>query len=151
MEVFNLFSDDWDERNDRPGFRHRETMFSEKLGAERIGGSVYELDPGESTWPYHFELNREEWLIVLSGRPTVRTPEGERELEPGDVVLFPAGPDGAHRVTNRGDGPSRMVILANATPDRVAHYPDGKKLWVLAEGWEAFVRSDAGADYWEGE
>ena len=151
MEVYNLFADDWDEQNDREGYRHRETMVSERLGAEQIGGSVYELDPGESTWPYHYELTREEWLIVLRGRPTLRTPEGERELEPGEVVLFPPGPDGAHKVTNRADEPARLLILANTTPDRLAHYPDGKKLWVLAAGWETFVRSDAHAEYWEGE
>src|SRR5581483_9893348 len=101
-----------------------------------------------STWPYHFELNREEWLIVLTGGPTVRTPEGERELQAGDVVLFPAGPAGAHAVTNRGDERARIVILANATEERVAAYPDGNKLWVNAAGWEAFVRSDAHAEYW---
>jgi uncharacterized cupin superfamily protein len=148
VDVFNLTANDWDEQSEQPGCRHRETMFSERLGAERIGGSLYEPDPGESTWPYHFELNREDRLIVLSGRPTVRTPEGEREREPGDVLLFPAGPAGAHAVTNRGDEPARIVLLANTTEERVAHYPDGKKLWVNAAGWQAFVRSDAQADYW---
>jgi uncharacterized cupin superfamily protein len=125
-------------------------MFSEQLGAERIGGSVYELDPGESTWPYHYELNREEWLVVLTGRPTLRAPRGERELEPGDVVLFPAGPAGAHKVTNGGVEVSRVLILANATPERVAHYPDSGKLWVRAAGWETLTQSDAYRDYWEG-
>jgi uncharacterized cupin superfamily protein len=151
VEVFNLFTDEWDVQNDRPGYRHRETMFTELLGAERIGGSVYELDPGESTWPYHWEQGREEWLIVLSGRPTLRTPDGERELEPGAVVLFPEGPAGAHKVTNRSDEPARIVLLANAVTLRVCHYPDTRKVYVEGATGQTLVRADARVDYWEGE
>ena len=49
------------------------------------------MPPGEKLWPYHWELGCEEFLVVVSGTPTVRTPEGERELAPGDVVHFPEG------------------------------------------------------------
>ena len=35
---------------------------------------------GESVCPYHYELTEEEWLIVLDGRPTLRTPEGDMPM-----------------------------------------------------------------------
>ena len=89
MRVFNLFGEqDWDGENDRAGYRHRVTVVGKRLGASLLGGSLYELRPGEKTWPYHYEIGCEEWLIAVSGRPTLRGPDGERELEPGDVAVY---------------------------------------------------------------
>ena len=78
-------------------------------GESRTGASLWELPPGESVCPYHYELGEEEWLLVLEGRPTLRTPEGEERLEPLDIVFFPTGPEGAHKVTN--DTNSRVRVL----------------------------------------
>ena len=63
--------------------------FGPSIGAEQLGGSVYDLDPGESVCPYHYEHPEEEWLLVLAGRPTLRDPDGEHELAEGDLVCFP--------------------------------------------------------------
>lgn len=48
--------------------------------------SVYALPPGQAICPYHYENPEEEWLLVLDGRPTLRHPGGEDELQPWDVV-----------------------------------------------------------------
>jgi uncharacterized cupin superfamily protein len=154
MEIFNLFGEqDWDDENDREGFRHRSTAIGRRLGAELLGGSLYEIPPGEKTWPYHYELGCEEWLIAISGRPTLRGPEGERELEPGDVAVFPEGPAGAHQVFNRSDEPCRVVILSSKSPVAIVHYPDSGKvgLWTDSDGYQAMLRSEPDLDYWEGE
>jgi uncharacterized cupin superfamily protein len=112
VDVFNLNAEqDWDAENDREGFRHRRTAIGDRLGGRLLGGSLYELPPGERTWPYHYEDGCEEWAIVVSGRPTLRAPDGERELEPGDVAVFPEGPDGAQQVINRTDEACRVLLL----------------------------------------
>ncbi|HYY33373.1 MAG TPA: cupin domain-containing protein [Gaiellaceae bacterium] len=154
MAIFNVFGEqDWDECNDRAGYQHRATVIGERLGASLLGGTLYEVPPGEKTWPYHYELGCEEWLISVSGRPTLRTPEGERELEPGDVAVFPEGPDGAHQVINRSDEPARVVIFSSKSPLVVVHYPDSGKvgLWSQGEGYQAILRNEPKLDYWEGE
>ncbi len=156
MKTFNLFADDgggWDRENDRVGYRHRVTAVGARLGASLLGGSLYELAPGESTWPYHYELGCEEWLVVVSGRPTLRTPDGDRELEPGDVAVFPEGPAGAHKVTNASDTAARVLILSSKSPLAVVHYPDSKKLgiWSRGEGYQLMLRAEPALDYWEGE
>src|SRR5215217_2456255 len=111
MDVFNLFSEhDWDSENDQPGYRHRTAVIGKRLGAALLGGSLYELPPGEKTWPYHYEIGCEEWLIGVSGRATLRGPDGERELTPGDVAVFPEGPAGGHQVINRSDDLCRVLI-----------------------------------------
>src|SRR4051812_44004222 len=100
MRKFNLFNPDPEfDGSDPDGYRSGMDRFGGKIGADEIGGSMYELPPGQSVCPYHYEYS-EEWLIVLEGRPTLRHHGGEDELEPGDTVAFPPGPDGAHKVTN---------------------------------------------------
>jgi uncharacterized cupin superfamily protein len=121
------------------------------LGGELLGASVYELPPGERTWPYHWETVSEEWLLVVSGRPTLRTPEGERELRPGDVAAFPRGERGAHAVENRGDETARIVIFSTKGPLEVVHYPESGKIgvWTADRGYVAITREQDEVDYWQ--
>ena len=83
--------------DDPPGYRARMARFGPSIGAEQLGDSVYELDTGQSVCPYHYEYGIEEWLLVLAGTPTLRDPDGEHVLEPGDLVCFPEGPEGPTR------------------------------------------------------
>jgi uncharacterized cupin superfamily protein len=154
VDVFNLFGEqDWDGDNDRSGYRHKVTAIGERLGSHLLGGSLYELPPGEKTWPYHYEIGCEEWLIAVSGRPTLRGADGDRELEPGDVAVFPEGPAGAHQVINGSDEPCRILILSSKSPLAIVHYPDSGKvgLWSQSEGYQALLRNEPKLDYWEGE
>ncbi len=112
MEVVNLFGDEWDLVGEREGYRIRDCHVGMRLGAELIGGSLYELDPGEKTWPYHVHHANEEWLVVVRGRPTLRSADGEQELTEGETVCFRRGPEGAHQVINRSDVPARVLILS---------------------------------------
>jgi uncharacterized cupin superfamily protein len=154
VAVFNLLGDDWDETHERDGYRWRSVAIGGRIGAERIGCSVYELEPGQRTFPYHFHHGNEEWLLALSGRPTLRTPEGDRELRAGDLVAFPAGPDGAHAVANRTDEPARVAIFSTLRLPSIVMYPDSDKIrarWSYDEdGALDFRRADE-VDYWEGE
>ena len=155
MDVFNLNAEQkWDEENDREGYRHRRAAIAPQIGGgELLGGTLYELPPGEKTWPYHYEQGCEEWLVVVSGRPTLRAPDGERELEPGDVAVFPEGPEGAHQVVNRTEEPCRVLLLSSKSPLAIVHYPDSGKvgLWTLEEGYQAMLSTEPTLDYWAGE
>jgi uncharacterized cupin superfamily protein len=155
VRSFNIFDGDLDEARDRPGFSWRRARVGERIGAEKLGASVYELQPGERTFPYHYEYGNEEWLLVLDGRPTLRIPEGEHELRPGDVVSFREGPDGAHQVRNATGGPVRVLILSTKTQPDMAVYPDSGKVGVWSGNEDAdpgrlFRIADA-VDYWDGE
>ena len=98
-----------------------------RIGAELIGGSMYELEAGDRLWPYHTHHANEEWLLVVRGQPTLRTPEGEQELEEGDVVAFPRGDEGAHQVSNWTDAPIRVLMLSTLVEPDLVHYPDSGK------------------------
>jgi uncharacterized cupin superfamily protein len=154
MDRVNLFAPklEYDD-TDPEGFRAGMDRFGKRIGAQRIGGSVYEIPPGQSICPYHYELGDEEWLIVLAGRPTVREPGGEHELQPGDTVCFPEGPDGAHKVLNRGDETARVLMISTRRLPSVAVYPDSDKVGVW-EGYGAplgLYRRESGVDYYDRE
>ena len=154
MEIFNLFTgatDDGPDGTEPEGYHCRAVRVGAKIGAAQLGMSVYELPPGQAICPYHFEWTDEEWLVVLEGEPTLRTPEGERTLAAGDVVCFPAGPDGAHHVRNAGDGDVRVAILSTKSAIGIAEYPDSDKVGVWAGDAHYMLRRSAHLDYWDGE
>jgi uncharacterized cupin superfamily protein len=108
--------------------------FGESLGGTLWGGTLYELAPGEAVCPYHWHFGEEEWLLVVSGSATVRTPAGERTLAAWDVAAFPAGEGGAHQVRNDGGEPTRLVMFSTASDPEVCIYPDTNEVGVFA-GW----------------
>jgi uncharacterized cupin superfamily protein len=153
MEIANVFAVECELGMEHDGFRIRETQIGERVGADLIGGSVYEIDPGKRLWPYHLHHANEEWLVVLRGRPTLRTPEGERGLTEGDVVCFPRGATGAHQVRNETEEPVRILMLSTMIVPEILEYPDSGKLDTLSAKGERILltRHAEPAKYWDGE
>lgn len=153
MEIANVFTVECELGVEHDGFRIRETQLGPHLGAELIGGSVYEIDPGKKLWPYHLHHANEEWLVVLRGRPTLRTPEGDRELVEGDVVCFPRGATGAHQVQNATEEPVRILMLSTLIAPEILEYPDSFKLDTVSAKGERILLTRHGerAKYWDGE
>ena len=90
---------------------------------------IYDLAPGESSSPYHYEYD-EEWLLVVDGTVVVRVPDGEHTLEQGELVRFPAGAAGAHKVMNRSDAPARTLMFSSRQGLAVSVYPDSDTIGV---------------------
>jgi uncharacterized cupin superfamily protein len=153
MEIANVFTADCRVEMEHGDFRIPEAQLGPGLGAELIGGSVYEIEPGKKLWPYHLHHANEEWLVVLRGRPTLRTPEGERELVEGDVACFSRGRAGAHQVRNATEEPARILMLSTLIAPEILEYPDSGKLDTLsAKGERILLTRDAEpAKYWDGE
>ena len=152
----NIERPDFDEPRERDGFRALRARIGRQAGADRIGASLWELPPGEAAYPYHFHLAEEELVIVLRGRPSLRTPEGWRDLDEGAVVSFLDGEGGAHQLVNRTDETVRFLAISpNGMPD-ICIYPDSDKLAAYerrTDGGglrELYRRTDA-VDYWDGE
>jgi uncharacterized cupin superfamily protein len=141
MSDDNVFSDAWDPGEDWSGGG----ALSKRLPrGDVLGASAYELGPGNSL-VYHFHHGAEELLIVLRGTPTLRTPDGERVLDEGDVVFFTSGPDGAHALRNDTNEQVRLVMVSDHPSPEVVEYPDlgqitaqartgsqtGERLWLI--------------------
>jgi uncharacterized cupin superfamily protein len=137
----NIWTDGWAPGEDWSGGGSRSKPLPR---GDELGASVYELGPGN--WvPFHFHHGSEELLVVLRGRPTLRTPEGERQLKEGEVVHFRAGPHGAHGLRNDNDEPARYLVAGIRVSPEVVEYPDlrqitaqartgsqtGERLWLI--------------------
>jgi uncharacterized cupin superfamily protein len=155
MKTFNLIRGATSsDESDPSGYRARSAQLGPILGAARLGMTVYELPPQQAICRYHFHWGDEEWLIVVAGTPTLRTPEGTTTLEAGHVVCFPVGPAGAHRVSNAGDEPVRVALFSNTHEFGIIEYPDSDKIGIWGRRDEALdhmIRRSPDLDYWEGE
>jgi len=122
----NVNHPEWDNELLEDPFRLRAMRVGQRAGASELGATLYELEPGGAISPYHVHHGNEELLLVLTGRPRLRTPDGVRDLEPGAVVAFARGAAGAHRVTNPASAgePARVVLLSTMHFPEVAEHLD---------------------------
>jgi len=105
-----------------------------QAGARELAANVYELAPGAVGSPLHVHHANEELLLVLSGTPTLRRPEGTQLLSAGAVIAFPRGHAGAHSLVNRSDAPVRYLVVSTTNRPDVVEYLDTRAmLVVLAE------------------
>jgi uncharacterized cupin superfamily protein len=154
----NVYEPQFDENSEREGFRWVGEQVGCKAGSEHLGASVYELPPGEAAFPYHYHFANEELLIVLRGCPHLRTPDGWRQLDEGEIVAFPVGERGAHQLVNRTGEPVRLLMVSEMVGPDVVVYPDSGKVGARERATgsgpgslrETFRSSDQ-VDYWEGE
>src|SRR2546423_14797809 len=117
MEKVNVFS------AENPG----RIDVSKAVGSAAMAMYVYDLGPGRSSSPYHYEYE-EEWLLVIDGTVVVRTPDGEETVERGELVCFPAGPAGAHKIMNRSEAPAWMMMFLISRVPAVSVYPYSDKI-----------------------
>jgi uncharacterized cupin superfamily protein len=125
---------------------------SRALGSAAMAMYIYDLAPGQSSCPYHYEYE-EEWLLVVEGAIAVRTPDGELALERGDLVRFPAGATGAHKIMNRSEAPARTLVFSNARVPAVSVYPDSDKIGVFPgdEADDLIFKRGTAVEWAEGE
>jgi uncharacterized cupin superfamily protein len=143
MEMLNIFSaDNAQGRID----------VARAVGSAATAMYIYDLAPGQSACPYHYEYE-EEWLLVVHGTIVLRAPEGERTLERGDLVCFPPGPAGAHKIMNASPSPARTLMFSSASVPAVSVYPDSNKIgvWPGNEQDELIFRRDTAVPWSDGE
>ena len=152
----NLFTAALGAGSDRDGYASRELQLGPSLGAVGWGGTIYRLGPGERICPYHWHVAEEEWLLVLTGAPTLRGPDCEQALRAWDVTVFRRGPGGAHEVRNDTDEMVSVLMLASISRLEICVYPDSGKMgagWTDDEGNVRVLRNrpENNIDYFDGE
>src|ERR687884_1124492 len=131
----------------------RAVKVAERAGAEHLGASLYELQPGDEM-VFHYHVQREELLIVLRGRLSLRSADGWEELPEGEVVAFPRGERGAHGYRNDGAEPARVLMVSEMEGPNISVYPDTNRIGIFDAGERALRRfgalfnvADAVSDY----
>jgi uncharacterized cupin superfamily protein len=142
MEAVNIYADKPEGRLD----------VARALGSSDYEMFIYDLAPGRSSSPYHYEY-AEEWALVVDGTLVLRGPDGEQTLQRGDLVRFPSGPEGAHKLMNRNDAPARTLMFSSARVPAVSVYPDSDKIgvWSGDEANELIFKRGTAVAWSEGE
>jgi uncharacterized cupin superfamily protein len=152
----NIYRPSFEEGERPEGFRARRARIGYELGTDLIGASLWEVPPGEAAYPYHFHYSDEELVVVLSGRPTLRTPEGTRELEEGEALRFGLGEESAHQIRNETDETVTFLAISSSGRPDVIVYPDSDKIGFGERrphggGLRAFFHRRDSVDYFDGE
>jgi uncharacterized cupin superfamily protein len=153
---FNIEKPDFDEPREQEGFLARRARLSRQAGAQRVGLSLWEVSPGQGAYPYHAHLAEEELVVVLEGTPSLRTPEGWRDLEQGEVVSFLRGEEGAHQIVNRTEKTIRFLAFSTGGEPDVVIQPDSDKVGVFERlpdggGMRLWFRREDARNYYDGE
>ena len=113
---------------------------------------VYEIPPGKAAYPYHFHYKTEETFYIISGTGVLKTPGGERQVSAGELIFFPAGPEGAHKLVNISERDNLVYIDFDVVHDLdVAVYPDSGKLGIWGMGINKLFPESSQVDYYDGE
>jgi uncharacterized cupin superfamily protein len=145
MRKVNILTTELELSSARNGYRWRGAAVGEAAGGEQVGAFLYVLEEGQRSAPYRFHHGSEQWLLVVSGSPVLRTPTGERTLRSGDLACFPAGAGGAHQIT----GPGTIMVLSQRGELDAIEYPDSGKIELQPTG--AIFRAADAVDFWDGE
>lgn len=130
---------------------HRERV-GDRAGSDRLGMSVWELAPGQASYPLHFHYCEEEMLVVLEGQPLLRQSDAWRRLARGAVVSFLPGPGGAHQLFNDSDAVVRFLAISTSGAPDIVSYPEQGKIGVFerppgdGQLWE-FFRVETAVEY----
>ncbi|MBR3928153.1 MAG: cupin domain-containing protein [Clostridia bacterium] len=130
-------------------FRRRFVPFG---AAKNTLVSVYEIPPGKAAYPYHFHHNNEETFYIISGEGVLKTPAGEKMVRAGEMLFFPTGPEGAHKLTNASETENLVYIDFDAVHDvDITIYPDSEKIGVWGMGVNKVFPKTSDVDYYDGE
>lgn len=137
---------------DHEGYEYFRRKFIPFGGAKNALVSVYTVPPGKAAYPYHYHHKNEECFYILKGEGLLRTPEGERRVKAGELLFFPVGPAGAHKLTNPSETEDLEYIDFDVVHDiDVAVYPDSDKIGVWGCGINQLYPQESSVDYYDGE
>lgn len=134
------------------GYEYYRRKFIPFGGAKNTLVSVYEIPPGKSAYPYHYHHKNEETFYILSGSGLLKTPAGEKTVAAGELLFFPTGEDGAHKLTNTSQTENLVYLDFDVVHDiDIAVYPDSDKIGIWGKGINQLFPQEESVDYYQGE
>ncbi len=111
---------------------------AEAGGLTELGARHVVLQPGAWSSQRHWHEGEDELLVMLTGRAILVEDDGETEMRPGDVAVWPKGVSNGHHLINRDAEPCSFVCVSAGTEAGGA-YSDIDMKWTLEGG---FVHKD---------
>ncbi|MDL2223190.1 cupin domain-containing protein [Bacteroidales bacterium OttesenSCG-928-M11] len=119
------------------------------VNPDNLNFDLRKLNPGQYSAPYHFHRYAEELFMIISGSATLRTNNGLKIVNKGDLIFLEKGESGVHQLYNHTDTPCVFLDVRTYIGFDVCEYPDSNKL-LLAPTMETF-NQNMKTDYFSGE
>lgn len=135
------------------GYEYNKYEVTQRKDFSQAYVSFYEIMPGKAAFPKHYHSYNTECFYIIKGNGVIQTDDGELNVKSGDVVVFPCGRAGMHKIMNPSDTDSLLYIDFDTTnsPD-IIHYPDSDKIGIIEHNISStFFRNHDCVDYYEGE
>ena len=158
--IVNTADIEWQSGGNGARFQFQRKWLTPEVSADRLGCSLYRVEPGKTAYPHHRHFANEEAIYVLEGKGRLRLDDAEFELGPGDyIALPPAGP--AHQLIGGDDGALVYLCLSTMLHPDLVEYPDSNKIGAYAGSGpggdksvrrvNALFRSESEVDYYDRE
>lgn len=119
------------------------------INPENLHFDLRQLNPGEYSAPYHFHRYAEELFMIISGAAMLRSSDGLRVVNHGDLIFFEKGKEGAHQLYNHTSEICVFLDIRSYIGYDIAEYPDSDKI-LLAPTFEIFDKN-CQVGYFDGE
>ena len=115
--------------------------------------AVMEIPPGKAAYPYHYHVGITEVFYIISGEGKLETPEGEKKIAMGDVIVFPPGESGGHKIWNTSESATlRYIDVDTTTMSDVIFYPESEKVGMVLNGTpHSYYKEEDKTGYYDGE
>ncbi|MBQ3552788.1 MAG: cupin domain-containing protein [Clostridia bacterium] len=111
---------------------------------------IYEIPTMKSSYPYHHK--NKETFYIIGGEGILKTPSGERQVVTGDLLFFPTGSEGAHKLTNCSETENLIYIDFDVVHDiDIAVYPDSDKIGIWGMGVNKIYPQSSDVEFYGGE
>ena len=131
------------------GLKTLTPRLGELVGSKHFLFDIRQLDPDMFSFPYHYHMNAEELIMIISGSFTMRYKEGFRIVNQGELIFFEIGESGVHQFYNHADIPCVYLDFRTTVGLDVSKYPDSDKILILPF-WE-FYEKNPKVEYNTGE
>lgn len=115
--------------------------------------AIYEIPPQKANYPYHYHLKSEEVFYIISGNGILETPDGNKPITSGDIIVCPPSEKGSHRIINSSYDEMLVYLDCDTinNPD-ITYYPNSDKVGITLDGESStFYGKSTAMDYYEGE
>ena len=94
-------------------------------GLSQFGANHVTLPPRCWASQRHHHSAEDEFVYILSGKPTLIDDDGETPLSPGDSCAHPAGDGNGHHLINETQDDVTFLVIGTRNPEKDhCRYPD---------------------------
>ncbi len=140
-------------KNEHEGYAYNKYEVTERKDFDQAYVCFYEIMPNSSAFPRHYHSYNTECFYIIKGEGIILTDKEKIPVKSGDIIVFPRGKKGTHKLTNTSKTDKLLYLDFDTTnsPD-IIHYVDSDKIGIIEHNISStFFKENDNVDYFQGE